>query len=186
MVSILEWAAPVIVTLAALMTAANLGTRITGWGFVVFLVGSIVWTALGIITGQMPVVVQNLVLSLLNLFGVWRWLGRQASIEDGGKAAHEESAAAPSETLFPVSRLTNGSVVAQGGKPLGQAIDAMAGCGSGRIAYVVVGVGGVAGVGETYRRVEWRDVAVDGDTIRLQRDSIDDLPELEKDNWPGR
>ena len=45
MESIAGWVAPVATTIAALMTASNLGSRITGYGFIVFTVGyaSIGW-----------------------------------------------------------------------------------------------------------------------------------------------
>ncbi len=48
MESIATWLAPIATTIAALMTASNLGTRITGWGFVVFTVGSLAWRDLTI------------------------------------------------------------------------------------------------------------------------------------------
>ena len=47
-----SWVATVATIIAALMTASNLGPRITGYGFIVFTVGSIAWLALGIVTGQ--------------------------------------------------------------------------------------------------------------------------------------
>jgi hypothetical protein len=37
---IAAWIAPAATVIAAVMTAANLGARITDWGFVVFTVGS--------------------------------------------------------------------------------------------------------------------------------------------------
>ena len=87
MENIAIWVAPIATTIAALMTASNLGTRVTGWGFVVFTAGSLAWLTLGIATGQANLLWQNVVLTLLNLFGIWRWLGRQARIEDGAKSA---------------------------------------------------------------------------------------------------
>ncbi len=41
MESILNWVAPIATIVAALMTASNLGAKITGAGFIVFTVGSI-------------------------------------------------------------------------------------------------------------------------------------------------
>ena len=52
MIEIAEWVAPIATMIAALMTAANLGPRVTGWGFVVFTVGAIAWAAIGLATGQ--------------------------------------------------------------------------------------------------------------------------------------
>ena len=92
MEQIATWVAPIATTIAALMTASNLGSRITGFGFVVFTVGSLAWLTLGIATDQPNLLWQNIILTLLNLFGIWRWLGRQAKFEEGA-----EHAAAASE-----------------------------------------------------------------------------------------
>ena len=69
MESIASWVAPIATTIAALMTASNLGSRVTGYGFVVFTIGSIAWAALGIATGQPNLLWQNVILTGLNLFG---------------------------------------------------------------------------------------------------------------------
>jgi hypothetical protein len=181
-----RWGAPAFTTIAALMTASNLGSRVTGWGFAVFLAGSILWTALGVLTGQPNLVWQNVVLSLLNVFGMWRWLGRQAKIEDGGHDAQARSAASPDETLFPVSQLTKASLVDGGGREIGHAVEAMAGCRSGQIAYVVAGEGGVAGVGEKLHRLDWKDVTVEGDKLRTGLPTLEGLESLKEDHWPAR
>ena len=186
MESFASWAAPGFTTIAALMTASNLGSRMTGWGFGVFLLGSILWALLGYLTDQPNLVVQNVILSLLNIFGMWRWLGLQGRIDEGAGAAQEKSRAAPSETLFPVSLCTSADIVDRDGRTLGMAIDGMAGCGSGRITYLVVSEGGVAGVGERFHRLDWDEVEVEGQRIRADRKSLSSLPTLERDNWPGR
>ncbi|GAA4719236.1 hypothetical protein GCM10023325_15150 [Sphingomonas lutea] len=169
------------------MTASNLGARITGYGFIVFLVGSIAWLTTGVMTNQPALMWTNVVLTALNIFGIWRWLGREARVEEGGEAAAQASRHTPGEALFPVSLLGKAVVDGQGGK-LGQAIDAMAGCRSGRLAYVVVGEGGVAGVGETLRRLPWDRAHVDGERIVVAIDPSEfaKLDKLPKDQWPGR
>ncbi|MEO7504223.1 MAG: PRC-barrel domain containing protein [Sphingomicrobium sp.] len=186
MENIATWVAPIATTFAALMTASNLGSRVTGWGFAVFLVGSIAWMTLGLATHQPNLVWQNVILSVLNLFGMWRWLGRQARIEEGGERAAAKSAALPSETLFPASLLSKAKLVGAGGQPLGTTIDAMIGRRSGRLAYLVIAEGGVAGVGERFRRLDWAAATVDDDSIRTATSSLDRLPELAPDDWPGR
>ncbi len=188
MESIATWVAPVATTIAALMTASNLGSRITGYGFIVFTVGSLAWLTLGITTGQANLLWQNVILTVLNLFGIWRWLGRQAKIEDGGMAAQEQSADLPGETLFPASLLTKARLVGAGGDELGSSVEAMLGCCSGLPVYLVIAEGGVAGVGETLRRVEWRDVAVDEDRLvtSLTPTQFAAGERLTKDQWPGR
>jgi hypothetical protein len=189
MEQIANWVAPIATTIAALMTASNLGTRVTGYGFVVFTVGSLAWTALGIATGQSNLVWQNIILTALNLFGIWRWLGRQSQVEEGGKEAQMASAAAPTPTLFPASFLTKAPIVGHDKAPVAHCIDAMLDTVSGRPAYVVASVGGVAGVGEKLLRLPWGILEIAQDAVRL--DSLDgDLSarfeEIPRDQWPGR
>ena len=188
MESIAIWVAPIATTIAALMTASNLGSRITGYGFIVFTLGSLAWLTLGIATGQANLLWQNIILTGLNLFGTWRWLGRQAKIEDGGATAQGRSTELASETLFAASLLTRAKLVAADGAELGSNVEAMLGCSSGRPAYLVVAAGGLAGVGETLRRVEWRDAKVEGDQIVTTLTSADfaEAATLERDRWPGR
>ena len=183
----ISWLATAATILAALMTASNLGARITGYGFCVFLVGSLSWLATGWLTHQPALLWTNVVLTALNIFGIWRWLGRQARVEEGGRAAAEASEATPGEALFPVSLLSR-AVVRCGNKEVGHTVDAMAGCQSGRLAYIVVAEGGLAGVGETLRRLSWADACVEGEVVKshLSPRQVARLEELPKDEWPAR
>jgi hypothetical protein len=183
----ISWVATIATIIAASMTASNLGTRITGYGFAVFLVGSLSWLATGLLTGQPALVWTNVVLTGLNIFGIWRWLGRQARVEEGARTATEASEATAGEALFPVSLLSRTAVESSGAE-LGHCIEAMAGCRSGRLSYVVVSQGGVAGVGETLRRLPWNCAEVDGDRVlaRLGRDEFERLEQLPRDEWPAR
>lgn len=183
----ISWVATVATIIAASITASNLGSRITGYGFCVFVIGSVSWLATGILTDQPALIWTNSVLTALNLFGVWRWLGRQARVEEGARAASSASEHTPGETLFPVSLMSRAPVQA-GGMDIGYCLDAMAGCRSGRIAYVVVSQGGVAGVGETLRRLPWTLAEVDGErlVINAPADAITRLEELPKERWPAR
>ena len=185
---IASWVAPVATTIAALMTASNLGSRITGYGFIIFTIGSLAWLILGVFTDQPNLLWQNVVLTGLNLFGIWRWLGRQAKIEHGGMAAQYNSEAKPGEALFPASLLTKAKLISPHGEELGAAVDAMLGCSSGRPSYVVVANGGVAGVGETLRRLDWHSAKIEDDQLvtTLTRIDFDRLEALRKDDWPGK
>ena len=87
-----NWVAPIATTLAAIMVAANLGTRVTGWGFVVFSVGSVAWVVIGAATGQANLLWQNVFLLGVNVVGIWRWLGIRARYEQGASAATADSA----------------------------------------------------------------------------------------------
>lgn len=183
----ISWIATAATIVAAFMTAANLGSKITGYGFAVFLVGSLCWLTVGILTSQPALTWTNVVLTLLNIFGIWRWLGRQAGVEEGARTASKRSEHMPGEALFPISLLTHGPVEC-GGEQVGTCVDAMAGCSSGKLAYVVVSEGGLAGVGETLRRLPWNGVQATEEKLKvaLSRERFSQLDELPKDHWPAR
>ena len=181
-----SWVATIATILAACMTASNLGARITGYGFAVFTVGTLSWLALGLMTGQRALVWTNVVLRGLNLFGIWRWLGRQARIEEGASVAAEASGKTPGEALFPVSLLLKAPIENSEGSLVGTCVDAMAGCSSGKVHYVVASQGGVAGVGETFRRLSWDHATADSDKLVAIVGRLDMLPEIDKDQWPAR
>ena len=183
----ISWIATIATIIAASMTAANLGSRVTGYGFAVFLVGSVAWLATGLLSDQPALVWTNIVLTILNIFGIWRWLGRQSRVEEGARSAAQASEATPGEALFPVSLLTRAAVECAD-KQVGTCVDAMAGCRSGQLNYVVVSQGGVAGVGETLRRLPWSDVSAAPDRLRtsLQPGEFEKLEELPRDQWPAR
>ena len=187
MTDIISWIATILTVAAASLTAANLGARITGYGFAVFFLGSLSWLATGLLTDQPALVWTNVVLTILNAFGVWRWLGRQAGVEEGARVASEASKETPGEALFPISLLSR-APVANRSMQIGTCIDAMAGCQSGKLSYVVVSQGGIAGVGETLRRLPWQHARVENEEVvtDIGAEEITRLDELERDEWPAR
>jgi hypothetical protein len=187
MAEFFPWIATIATIVAAFLTAANLGPRITGYGFCVFFVGSLAWLAVGVMTDQPALIWTDAVLTMLNAFGIWRWLGRQTKVAEGGRSATEASERTPGEALFPVSLLSSAPVMS-GSSELGHCVDAMAGCSSGRLDYVVVSQGGVAGLGETLRRLPWRAARVDGASVLtdVSAERFGGLEELARDQWPGR
>ena len=187
MADIISWFATAATIAAASMTASNLGARITGYGFIIFTVGSLAWLTVGFATGQPALAWTNVVLTALNLFGIWRWLGRQARVEDGAQSAADASEDGPGEALFPVSLLGKAPVRCVDGDA-GTCVEAMAGCSSGRLSYIVVSQGGVAGVGETFRRLPWAQSQVIEDHVVTDRSlaEFNQLPQLERDDWSRR
>lgn len=183
----ISWVATVATIVAAFMTASNLGSKVTGIGFAVFGVGALCWIGVGIRTDQPALLWTNVVLIGLDIFGVWRWLGRQARVEEGARAASEASEHTPGEALFAVSLLGRAPVHC-GGEEVGHCTDAMAGCRSGRLDYLVVSEGGLAGVGERLRRLPWSDAHVEGEAVvtHFSREQFGRLDELERDQWPAR
>ena len=182
------WIAPVATMIAAMMTAANLGARVTGWGFVVFVIGSLAWSTVALTSGQQNLLVTNGFLTLVNLVGIWRWLGRQARYDDGGRAAASESRARRrSPTLFPLGGIGGREVIGADGVPIGHVVDAMARCGDGGISYVVVRSGGVGGLGEALHAIGWGEMRVDPDRIVADVDAAAFVarPALDPSCWPA-
>lgn len=186
MADTISWVATIATIVAALMTASNLGPRVTGLGFAVFTVGAVCWIRVGILSHEPALVWTNLVLTALDLFGVWRWLGRQARMEEGARTASEASRHTPGEALFPISLLSR-APVRSGALEIGHCIEAMAGCRSGRLDYLIVSEGGVAGVGERLRRLPWADAHVEDNEVasHLAPERFGCLEELQRDEWPG-
>ncbi len=187
MADTISWIATIATVVAASVVASNLGARITGYGFLVFTVGSLLWLRVGIVSHQPALMWTNAVLTTLNLFGIWRWLGRQARVEQGARAASEASEKEPGEVLFPVSLLSRAPVRCRD-EEVGHCIDGMAGCRSGRLSYVVVSEGGVAGVGEVLRRLPWINVTVEDEKVvaDLEAEQFQHLEEIPRDEWPAR
>lgn len=73
---ILRWIAAATGITAALVVSSDLGRKATGAGFVVFLVSSISWVVAGWLQDKPALAVQNIVLTAINAWGVYRWLLR--------------------------------------------------------------------------------------------------------------
>lgn len=174
--------------IAAMMTAANLGARVTGWGFVVFTLGSVCWSIVGVSTGQTNLVATNIFLTLVNFVGIWRWLGRQRAYEDGGQSAKIKSRRSAVPTLFTATGIAGMAVKdAQGGE-IGTAVEALIECETSAVGYVVVATGGIGGVAEELRPVP-RDrltFGCDHLVLGLSRCAFDALPPLPAGDWPAQ
>lgn len=183
---IAAWIAPAATVIAAIMTAANLGARITGWGFIVFTVGSICWCIVAISTGQQNLLFTNGFLTLVNGLGIWRWLGRQSRYEDGGAAAARQSAIAPVPTLVAVGSIAGRKLIGSDGNPVGQIIDGMMRCSDNALAYVVVSEGGVGGIGERLHAVDPREIVFGDNEMRckLNAKQLQARPVIEAGAWP--
>lgn len=70
----LEWFGAIGAIVAAALIAADLGRRVTGWAFVLFVAVSVAWVASGLVHQTWPLVIQNGILLLVNAWGVWQFL----------------------------------------------------------------------------------------------------------------
>lgn len=82
LIDILKWSASISGIIAAFMVSLDMGRRLTGWGFALFVLSSIAWLAGAIISGDEPLGTQNLVLLGINCFGVYRYLIRKRAPRD--------------------------------------------------------------------------------------------------------
>ncbi len=78
----IKWAATATGVVAAFMVSLDSGRRVTGWGFVIFVVSSIAWITASVMAGDGALGTQNAVLFGINIFGVYRYLIRK--VEPGG------------------------------------------------------------------------------------------------------
>ena len=186
MSSIAEWLAPAATMIAAVMTAANLGARVTGWGFVVFTIGSAGWIVVGLANGQTNLVVTNAVLAVINAVGIWRWLGRQARYESVAQAAEIAGQAPETASVVSASSLAGRPLVDAGGYKVGEAVEAILDCRSATIHHLVVRFGGVGGIGEQIVAVPRADIDLDENVIstRLSGAALAELPRLDASLWP--
>ena len=75
----LRTSATVMTVIAAALVAANWNARAMVAGFVIFIIGSLAWMIDGWLESKASLVIQNGVLLLINVLGVWRWLPKAAN-----------------------------------------------------------------------------------------------------------
>ena len=189
MENVANWGASAATIFGALMTAANLGTRVTGWGFAMFAVGSVAWITADL-SGARPtpsVLMAHCVLLLVNLFGVWRWLGRQKRYEDSSEHASRRSRWARVPTLFSAGSLIGAAVRGRQEATRGTVVDAMLRCDDKGLAYVVTSEGGIGGAGETLRAVPPEHLRFDDNDVVCDLSEAEwrRLPPIEDDRWPA-
>lgn len=94
----MEWFGAIGAILAAGLIASDLGRRITGWAFVLFVFVALAWIAAGLLNDNMPIVIQNIAMLFVNGWGVWQYLLNPRKkreierMEALAEEAHEETA----------------------------------------------------------------------------------------------
>jgi hypothetical protein len=72
-----KWYASISGIIACAMVSLDLGRRLTGWGFALFVTSSIAWISGAVLADDEPLLTQNSVLFCLNCLGVYRYLLRK-------------------------------------------------------------------------------------------------------------
>ncbi|MDQ4086702.1 MAG: hypothetical protein M3177_01605 [Pseudomonadota bacterium] len=70
----LEWYATISGIVAALMVAADVNRKVTGWGFILFCTMNVAWIGFALMDNTGGLVTQNVVLFFVNVLGIWQYL----------------------------------------------------------------------------------------------------------------
>ena len=62
--------------IAAALVAANWNAKVMVAGFALFIVASLAWMADGWLESKASLMIQNAILLIINVLGIWRWLPR--------------------------------------------------------------------------------------------------------------
>ena len=71
---VLRWTASVVTIGAGLVLASRVRPRLIGWAFVALTAGSLTWIGVAWLNGEYALMAPNMVSTLINLFGIYRWL----------------------------------------------------------------------------------------------------------------
>lgn len=173
---------PFAILVGALLTAANKGARITGYGFIALTIGAAIFTILGIAKGDWFAISVNAALTVVNGVGIRRWLGQVAVAEEAAAEANAASAESSDvETIAPVSGLIGRTVRTADGEKYGEVVDLMLGTQRRKVSYVVIHPAGEAasafvGLAPDQLRFEAEEAVMLCPHDRCQK--------LDADSWP--
>ncbi|WP_375207881.1 hypothetical protein [Hyphococcus sp.] len=74
--NVIQWLATILTIVAASTIAAHISQKATGIAFVIFTVSSVLWVIFAALDNDNGLLVTNLVLTGINLLGVYRYLIR--------------------------------------------------------------------------------------------------------------
>ncbi|MDQ6647862.1 MAG: PRC-barrel domain-containing protein [Pseudomonadota bacterium] len=90
--------------------------------------------------------------------------------------------------FLSASTLTGDTIKNPQGESLGDLKDIMIDTESGEVAYAVLSVGGLLGMGDKLFAVPWESLVVDGENktlvLNVSKKRLEDAPGFDKDHWP--
>lgn len=72
-IEILRWFASVMTIISASCVALKISDRVTFWGFIGFFLASVSWILIGLLDDKPALTVQNVILTLINIYGIYRY-----------------------------------------------------------------------------------------------------------------
>ena len=111
--------------------------------------------------------------------------------DDRSQAASDywDEGEGPGPQVMAADTLTGDKVVNEEGETLGEISDIMIDIPTGRVAYAVLSVGGLLGVGDKLFAIPWRALQLDPEQKRfvlaVPRDRLESAPGFDKDHWPS-
>jgi sporulation protein YlmC with PRC-barrel domain len=114
-----------------------------------------------------------------------------APAQDGARIvgnAHLDDHSGPGPEVMAASSFEGEAVINHQGETLGEIEEIMLDVRSGRIAYVVLAVGGLLGIGEKYFAIPWQALTLDTDrkcfVLDADKDRLKEAPGFDKQHWP--
>ena len=111
--------------------------------------------------------------------------------DDRSQAASDywDDRSGPGPQVMTADTLTGDKVVNEEGETLGEISDIMIDVPTGRVAYAVLSVGGLLGVGEKLFAIPWRALQLDTEhkrfVLAVAKDKLETAPGFDKDHWPS-
>lgn len=104
-------------------------------------------------------------------------------------SAHINDNSGPGPEIMAASSFEGEKVVNAQGETLGEIEQIMLDVRRGRIAYAVLAVGGVLGIGEKFFAIPWRSLTLDTDNkqfiLDVDKERLENAPGFDKEHWPS-
>ena len=115
-----------------------------------------------------------------------------SEVEQGARiigSDHQHDHSGPGPEIMAASSFEGETVVNPQGETLGEIEEIMLDVRGGRIAYAVLSVGGLLGIGEKYFAVPWHAITMDTDNKRfildVDKERLKNAPGFDRDHWPS-
>lgn len=103
--------------------------------------------------------------------------------------AHLDDRSGPGPEIMAASSFEGETVVNAQGETLGEIEEIMLDVRGGRIAYAVMAVGGLLGIGDKFFAIPWNAFTMDTDNkqfvLDVDKERLKNAPGFDKDHWPS-